>query len=161
MDIRFHALPTARVRAIRESGRDAYGNPVERHVSDGEVYPCRHCLGAVPEGQAYLILAHRPFASTSPYAETGPIFLCADDCGRAKETGAVPGILRAKEYIVRGYTADERIRYGTGGVVPTEQIAGVAARLLEQPDLAFVDVRSAANNCFQCRVFRTGENWPT
>ena len=75
MRIAFHALPTETVKAIRISGRDAYGNLVERHRSDGTAYPCRHCLDVIPEGEDYLILAHSPFSRTQPYAETGPIFL--------------------------------------------------------------------------------------
>lgn len=154
MSIEFHALPTEAVAAIRQGGQDAYGHPVERHISDGEAYPCRHCLGAVPEGDAYLILAHRPFETENAYAETGPIFLCANPCERHEPSADAPGILRSPTYIVRAYCADERIRYGTGRVTPTPDIAAYAATLLDDPETAFVDVRSAANNCFQCRVHR-------
>ena len=153
MKIQFEALPAAEVAHIRSTGRDSYGNPVERHRSDGTVYPCRCCLGAVPDGAEYLILAHRPFASRNPYAETGPIFLCAE-CVRAEPSAQVPEILRAPDYIVRGYSAEERILYGIGQVTATERIADYAATLLARPDVAFVDVRSARNNCYQCRIRR-------
>jgi hypothetical protein len=56
--------------------------------------------------------------------------------------------------IVRGYSADERIVYGTGAVVATDRIAETATALLERDDVAFVHVRSASNNCFQCRIVR-------
>lgn len=154
MDIQFEALPSAAVAEIRATGRDSYGNPVERHVSDGEVYPCRHCLGVVPKGAGYLILAHRPFQSQNAYAETGPIFLCEALCKRAEKTATTPAILRSPDYIVRGYDAAERIVYGTGHVIPTDGIADYAAELLRNPAIAFVDVRSAMNNCYQCRVRR-------
>ena len=52
------------------------------------------------------------------------------------------------------YTADERILYGTGKVTATPDIPNYAAELLDRPGIAFVDIRSAANNCFQCRVRR-------
>ncbi|MBF9030264.1 DUF1203 domain-containing protein [Rhodobacterales bacterium HKCCE3408] len=155
MQIRFEALPTDIVAHIRESGTDAYGNPVERAVSDGDGVPCRHCLKQVPEGSAYLVLAHRPFASVNAYTETGPIFLCADDCARAEDASDLPEILASPEYIVRGYSGAERIVYGTGQVTPTANIAGYAEALLRRPEIAFVDIRSAKNNCFQCRVRRT------
>jgi len=154
MSIAFHALQTATAKAIRASGRDAYGNPVETHTSDGAVYPCRHCLGAVPEGMDYLILAHRPFGSTNPYAETGPIFLCAENCARAETSGEVPSVLRSPAYIVRAYDAAERIIYGTGKVTPTPEIPDYAETLLADPRVAFIDIRSAANNCYQCRITR-------
>lgn len=156
MTLEFHALPSADVAQIRRAGRDSYGNPVETHVSDGGAYPCRHCLREIPAGRPYLVLAHRPFASDNPYAETGPIFLCADDCARADVGADVPAILRSAAYIVRGYGADERIVYGTGQVVPTPEIAAFAETLLARDEIAFVDVRSAANNCYQCRIRRVG-----
>ena len=61
-------------------------------------------------------------------------------------------MLASPHYIVRGYSADERIVYGTGQVTPTDQIAARAEALLARPDIAFVDIRSASNNCFQCRI---------
>lgn len=154
MDIEFIGLPTATVAGIRHSGRDAYGRPVERHRAEGDAYPCRHCLGETAPGRDYLILAHRPFAGLNPYTETGPIFLCADDCRAWVPSPEVPGMLRSERYLVRGYTAEERILYGTGDVVPTGHIAARARDLLADPRVDFVDVRSAANNCFQCRVRR-------
>ena len=76
--IHFHPLPTAEVQALRAGGPDAYGNPPERVRAEGHGNPCRHCLNFVPEGAEMLILAHRPFDALQPYAETGPIFLCAE-----------------------------------------------------------------------------------
>ncbi|MCK5089291.1 MAG: DUF1203 domain-containing protein, partial [Hyphomicrobiaceae bacterium] len=43
---------------------------------------------------------------------------------------------------------------GTGGVVPTSQIANRAEELLVEKNVSFVHVRSARNNCFQCRIDR-------
>ena len=55
---------------------------------------------------------------------------------------------------MRGYGADDRIVYGTGGVVATPDIPGRAGTLLADPAIAYVHVRSAANNCYQCRIER-------
>lgn len=153
--IRFHALPTPDVRALQAGGPDAYGNAPERRISDGPGIPCRHCLTEVPAGEPYLILAYRPFGKLQPYAETGPIFLCANWCERHPETPATPAMfLEWERLLLKGYSADERIVYGTGEVVETEKIAAKAAEILARPDIAFVDLRSARNNCFQARVMR-------
>ena len=153
--IRFLALPTEEVRALQQGGPDAYGREPERRVSDGSGIPCRHCLTEVPAGEDYLILAHRPFSSLQPYAETGPIFLHAKPCERHPESTTTPEMFLGWErLLVKGYSADERIVYGTGGVVETERVAAVAADILKRPDIAFVDLRSARNNCFQARVVR-------
>lgn len=150
---RFVPIPTEVVRAYRAQGFDSYGLLPERRVSDGGGNPCRHCLRMIPEGAGMLVLAHRPFGALQPYAETGPIFLCADGC-EAGGGAEVPEILASSDYIVRGYGADERIVYGTGGVVPTGMIVARAEELLGMPAVAFVHVRSARNNCFQVRVER-------
>lgn len=154
MQIEFHGLPSPVAAQLRK--RDAHGAPPERHVSDGDGYPCRHCLLETPRGSDYLILAHRPFDTVNPYAETGPIFLCAEECRPHVPTPQIPPILVSPEYLLRGYSADERIVYGSGQVVATGRIAARAAELLQDPRIAFVDVRSASNNCFQCRVRRAG-----
>jgi Protein of unknown function (DUF1203) len=155
MPIRFDALATPLVRALQAGGPDAYGAPAEGgHVSDGNGVPCRHCLRDTPAGQRYLILAHRPFAALQPYAETGPVFLCAAPCERWAGDGVPPILATSPDYLLKGYSADERIVYGTGRVVPAGGLADYAAGLLARDDIAFVDVRSARNNCFQCRITR-------
>jgi len=150
---RFTPIPTETVRAYQAGGPDANGQPPERQISDGGGNPCRHCLQMIPQGAGMLILAHRPFPAPQPYAELGPIFLCADPC-EAGGGSALPEMLVSPDYIVRGYGADDRIVYGTGAVVPTDRIAARAADLLADPRVAYVHVRSARNNCYQVRIDR-------
>jgi len=152
MQIQFFGLPSRDVAQTKAIGRDAYDNAIEVHKAEGDAYPCRHCLGLTPQGQDYLILAYRPFESRNPYAETGPIFLCAADCAAAVPSEQVPAILKSPAYLVRGYSKAERIVYGSGKVVATPRIPEYAKALLADPQIAFVDVRSASNNCFQCRI---------
>lgn len=154
--IKFVPLPSDKVKELRDGGYDAYGCVSEWVVSDGEGNPCRHCLNFVPKGAAMLILAYRPFDGLQPYAETGPIFLCADEC-EPWSGGAIPPILTSSpDYLLKGYTSDQRIRYGTGKIVTKDRIAAYAANLLESEEISFVDVRSARNNCFQVRIVRSG-----
>jgi hypothetical protein len=155
MPIRYVALPTDRVRALQAGGTDAYGLTPERHVSDGDGVPCRHCLRNVEAGADYLILAYRPFPELQPYAETGPIFLHAEPCERAAEAGDMPEMYQATaDHIVRGYGHDDRIVYGTGAVVPTHLIGERAEALLQRPDVVYLHMRSARNNCYACRIER-------
>jgi hypothetical protein len=149
--MRFVAIPTDIVRDYQRGGPDANGQVPERVVSDGGGNPCRHCLRMIPKGAGMLVLAHRPFPAPQPYAEVGPIFLCADAC-LAGGGEAVPEILASPDYIIRGYGADDRIVYGTGAVVPTGRILAEAAARLER--VAYVHVRSARNNCYQVRIDR-------
>lgn len=154
MSIAFHPLDPETVAALRAGGPDAYGMPAERAVSDGSGNPCRHCLRDIPAGAAMLIVAHRPFASLQPYAETGPIFLCADCAPAAVSEAPPPVVATRREFLVKAYGRDDRIRYGTGAIVPVPALPDRCAALLDDPETAWVDLRSASNNCFICRVRR-------
>lgn len=150
----FIALDTDVVRRLQSGGLDANSQIPERAFSDGAGNPCRHCLRQIPAGAEMLILAHRPFPAAQPYAEIGPIFLCADPCLRGG--GAIlPEILgTSPDYLMKGYDAAHRIVYGTGGIIARENIKAQANRLLDAPRVAYLHVRSARNNCYQLRIDR-------
>ncbi len=155
MTITFTALPTDTVHALRKGGPDAYGQPAERAVATGLGEPCRHCLRNIPGGAAMLIAAYRPFDGLHPYAETGPVFLCADHCPRHAGGADLPEILTtAPDYLVKGYAADERIVYGTGRIVTPEAMAAYSGEILARREIAYVHVRSARNNCYLTRIER-------
>ncbi|WP_026623181.1 hypothetical protein M728_001424 [Ensifer sp. WSM1721] len=152
MNLRYLAMSDGEAERLQQGGRDAYGNLPNRDISDGDGVPCRHCLRNVERGEPYLILAYRPFSSVQAYAETGPIFLHAEKCPGHDGRSLPPILGSSKEYLLRGYGADERIVYGTGGIVPAENLAQRAGELLAQQEVAFVHVRSAKYNCYQCRI---------
>ena len=117
--------------------------------------PCRHCLSDVAAGESFLILAHRPFPEARPYAETGPIFLHGEPCERHGEGAEVPALFLSRaQALIRGYGKDDRIVTGTGQVVPSAEIGAVARDLLAVPEVAYLHLRSASNNCYQCRIER-------
>jgi hypothetical protein len=154
-DLHFAAMPSDTAAAYRNGAPDANGQAPERHVSDGSAIPCRHCLAPVKKGDPYLILAHRPFPALQPYAEAGPIFLHAEACSRYPETAEVPGMYRHWQHVLmRGYDHDDRIVYGSGQVVPVDKIEIVAANLLDRDDIAYLHLRTAQYNCYQCRIDR-------
>ncbi len=148
---KFLGMPHFHADQFRAGGPDAYGNPPEREISDGTA-PCRCCLKLIPEGVPMLALAYRPFAALHAYAETGPIFICAQSC--APSGAALPEVIVSSEYLLKAYAADERIIYGTGQITPRCAVEDYAEALLTRTDVAFVDVRSAKNNCWQARITR-------
>lgn len=152
---KFTALPTALVHAWREGAPDAYGASPERHISNGNGNPCRHCLQDIPKGAAMLVLAHRPFDALHAYAETGPIFVCADPCTRNPGTDMPQVLTTSPDYLIKGYSADERIIYGTGEIVGRAKIKEKATAIFADPKVAFIHIRSARNNCYQARIDRT------
>lgn len=152
MTIRFLPYDAETVAQLRAGGLDANGQVAERSVSDGGGNPCRSCLNDVPKGAEMLICAARPFPTLQPYAETGPIFLCADDCEAWSGQGVPPILETSPDYLLKAYSADNRIIYGTGKITVAAALAGYASELLARDGVAFVDVRSARNNCFQTRI---------
>ena len=151
---RITALPSQTVRALQEGGLDAHGQRPERAASTGQGTPCRHCLKHVPEGAEMLILAHRPFPEAQPYAETGPIFLCADPCTRHEGPDLPEVLTTAPDFLIKGYGSDHRIVYGTGAVVPQAEMMQQATEILSDARVDYVHVRSARNNCYQARIDR-------
>jgi hypothetical protein len=156
MTLHFSGMPSELAAAYRAGAPDANGQPPERHVSDGDGVPCRHCLGYVAEGDPYLVLAYRPFHAPQPYAEIGPVFLHAEECPAYDPALGLPARHRngGSAQILRGYGSDDRIVYGTGRVVQPEQIEAQASDILGHPDVAYVHMRSATNNCFTLRIDR-------
>ncbi|MCY6382680.1 DUF1203 domain-containing protein [Hoeflea prorocentri] len=155
MSIIFKALPTKTVRRLQAGLPDSNAQEPAARISDGSGVPCRHCLENVKKGATFIEFGHRPFETVNPYTETGPIFLCGDACERLEDSGELPPAMKASpQFIVRGYTGDERIRYGTGKVVPTADIVAACEQIFEDTDVAFIHIRSATNNCFYCRVER-------
>lgn len=68
----------------------------------------------------------------------------------------LPEVLTSSpEYLVKGYDIDERIVYGTGRIVPQAEIERYCAELLARDEIAFADIRSARNTCWQVRVMRS------
>ena len=153
--MQFTALTSEDVNALRAGAADALENPPERAISTGEGMPCRHCLKNIDAGKEMLIVSFKPFRGSHPYTEIGPIFLCADMCTRGGGAD-LPAILQSSpDYLIKGYDADERIVYGTGQVVPVDELKTQIGGILADPKIAFVDVRSARNNCYMVRVTRT------
>lgn len=153
MHIRFEPMDTATADHLRSGGLDSNGNLPERKTSDGMGLPCRSCMKIVGKSEPYLVAAWRPFTKTHAYAETGPVFLHAEPCtADPMEHGQLPAFLQSPAYILRGYDADERIVYGTGGVIMLEAITTRIEELLNTPTVVAVHIRSSRNNCYHCRA---------
>ena len=106
-------------------------------------------------GDGYLLLAHRPFADTRPYAKVGPIFIHNKDCHHFDNLSQVPKMFSARnQMIIRGYDVQNRIVKDTGQLIETKSIQVAAKHLLRNIQISYLHVRSASNNYFQCRIER-------
>ena len=151
--LRFIALDTSRVEALQNGQPDDNGQLPERYTSKGQGIPCRHCLQDVEAGDDFLALAYRPFPDLQPYAELGPIFLHAERCSRYSNEHEPPQMLFKRDSVLlKGYTHENRILYGTGQIVEPQDIKEAAQAIFENPGVAYIHVRSASNNCYTCRL---------
>jgi hypothetical protein len=153
MRLSVRGIPSEYADFVRGGGADANGQPAVTRVAEGVANPCRHCLQLISTGDEKLVLAYRPFDRVQPYAEVGPIFLHGHACTRY-DSDILPvwfGFLQPA--IIRGYGNDHWIRYETGDVVQGNELTTTCHRILSDPSIAYVHIRSKYN-CFQCRVDR-------
>lgn len=141
------------VELLRAGGADANGQPALTKKAVGLANPCRHCLQLIAEGDDMLVLAYRPFKAPQPYAEIGPIFLHGRACHRYESHHLPAWFAYLQPALIRGYGRDDWIRYETGAVVEGGQLAEACDKILSQPEVDYVHIRSKFN-CFQCRVDR-------
>jgi len=153
MRFRVRGISSDEVRQFREGGPDANGQAALRRVAQGGANPCRHCLQLIAEGDEMLVLAYRPFGLVQPYAETGPIFLHAQDCAHCEADRLPAWFAHLQPALVRGYDSEDWIKYETGAVVAGSELAAACENILADVDVAYVHIRSKFN-CFQCRVDR-------
>jgi uncharacterized protein DUF1203 len=113
--------------------------------------PCRHCLSWAQPGERVILFPYAAIPSGHPYSETGPIFVHADRCQRYAATNEYPADFRNGR-VFRAYDAnyniiDAQIMNGSEPEVVIES-------LFQNPEIAFVDVRSVTHGCFTFRVLR-------
>lgn len=154
MALRVQGILTEHYDELRGGGRDAYGQEPLVRIAEGAANPCRHCLGLIGAGEPKLVLAYRPFGETpQPYAETGPIFLHQTRCARYESDTLPAWFAFLDPAAIRGYGADDWIRYETGQVVRGGELTAACESILADQGVAYVHIRSKFG-CFQCRVDR-------
>jgi hypothetical protein len=62
-------------------------------------------------------------------------------------------LARRVAHLIKGYSSDDRIVYGTGKV-PSADLDIEAANILKRDDVVYVHVRSSVNNCYSRRIER-------
>lgn len=153
MAFRVRGISTEDVTYFRNGGADANGQAPIIVKAEGGANPCRHCLGLIADGEPKLVLSYRPFATLQAYAETGPVFLHQSQCARYEGDELPHWFAFLDPAAIRGYGADDWIRYDTGRVVRGSELPETASSILADQSIAYVHIRSKFG-CFQCRVDR-------
>ena len=127
-------------------------------VDDEGGRPLRCCLRDSRPGERLALVAVTPEGPQGAYRETGPVFLHADGCSGPTGTG-YPEEFRRRTQVFRAYDRSGAI---VGGhVVPagTGQ-EEAAARLLADPDVAFLQTRNVIHGCYMLTIRRRPEDDP-
>src|SRR6266513_1940657 len=111
--------------------------------------PCRHCLQWAQPGERVVLFPYAAIPSDNPYSETGPIFVHANECRRYSAINEYPVDFRNgrvfRAYDLNYNIIDAQLMNGSEPEVVIES-------LLQNPDTAFVDVRSVTHGCFTLRL---------
>jgi hypothetical protein len=148
MTITVHAIDPARLDLIRSAGQDDSGNPFTAHDATGEGEPLRCCLRFAHAGERIALMSFAPFTDPSPWREVGPVYVHAEPCaGYAGHS--MPEELRRGPRVLRTYRADGSMDYGHNTLVAEdEDLEPFLERLLAEPEVATVHVRTVLPQCF-------------
>jgi hypothetical protein len=113
--------------------------------------PCRHCLRWAQPGERVILFPYSAIPSGHPYSETGPIFVHDNKCQRYSPPNEYPADFRNGR-VFRAYDSNYNIIDAQVGNGSEAEV--VIERLFQNPDTAFVDVRSVTHGCYTFRVQR-------
>jgi hypothetical protein len=132
---------------VRSRGRDDLGNPVRVAGAIGEGEPLRCCLRYACAGEAIMLISYSP-EGHGVWREVGPVYVHADPCPGPTYT-SLPEQLRTGPRVLRAYRPDGSMNYEQNTLVPEDQdLEGELRRLLRNPDVSHVHVRTVLPQCF-------------
>ena len=144
-------VPATDLERIRRNGHDDQGNTlVPRDASAG--LPLRCCLTLSRAGERVAPIAYRPSALGGPYAETGPVFVHAEDCGGPASTSSYPAEFVNRRAVLRPYDAQGLMLDGFVSE-PGEGETGLK-QLFDDPRVALVHHRNLVAGCWNFSVCR-------
>jgi hypothetical protein len=148
-----HAIDPARLDAVRAAGEDGWGNPFTPYAASGSGEPLRCCLRFARAGESIALISFAPFTAASPWREVGPVYVHAERCEGYAERW-LPAELRGGPRVLRTYRADGSMNYEHNTLVGEEDLEPVLDRVLDEPDVATVHVRTVLPQCFLYAVTR-------
>jgi hypothetical protein len=137
--------------AARSSRIDQFGNRLSV-FRDGQPHQCRVCLQLSKPDEGVILIAHSPFASKQPYAETGPVFIHERECMPYRDADTYPPEFPHKAVVLRAYNECDAIVGAE--VVGERDVERVIADLFESQATTYLHARNLAYGCFMFRIER-------
>jgi hypothetical protein len=143
------AIDPARLDTVRATGADGHGNTLRPFAAAGQGEPLRCCLRYAEPGERITLISYAPFDHPSVWTEVGPVYIHAEQCGGYQPTGHLPERLATGPRVLRTYRADDTMNYDHNTVITDDtDLEPIIERLLSEPDVATVHVRTLAPQCF-------------
>ena len=151
-DIEYRAIDPERLARMREQGADEFGNPWKSQPAKGWE-PLRCCLAHPAKGEEIALICYTPWTERSPWAEAGPVFVHYGQCDGYADTGEYPEAFRGSKRMLNpfdhsGARAYQHITF----VGPEDDHDAAVRRILDEPDVAYLHVRSSEAGCFTFEV---------
>jgi hypothetical protein len=148
-----HPIDPGRLDDVRRDGADTSGNPFTAFAAAGSGEPLRCCLRLARPGEQIALISFAPFVEQTVWREVGPVYVHAQRCeGYAEQS--LPAELRRGPNVLRTYRADGTMDYEHNTLVGDEDLEPVLDRLLAEPGVATVHVRTVLPQCFLYAVTR-------
>jgi Protein of unknown function (DUF1203) len=148
-----HPIDPARLDDVRRRGEDVSGNPFTVFEATGDGEPLRCCLRFARAGEPIALISFAPFVEPSVWREVGPVYVHGYRCPGVREPGLPEGLRRGPS-VLRTYRGDGSMNYAHNTLVGDEDLEPVLDRLLADPEVVTVHVRTVLPQCFLYAVTR-------
>jgi hypothetical protein len=125
---------------------------VRRLADESPGYPCRISLQDAQLGEELLLLPYLHQPALSPYHASGPIYVRRGVKQRSLPVNTVSSYVTSRLMSARAYDADHMII--DAAVCEGSAVQDEIARLLNNPQVAYIHLHNAKRGCFSCRVER-------
>ena len=144
-------LSTGIAEAARRAGQAGAPDHAIVTADSPNGFPCRHCLRWAQPGERLILFPFAPIAPGRPYSESGPIFVHEKSCEAYRLTNEFPAEFR-RGRAIRAYDSNQNLI--AGEVVNGSEPEAVIEKLLQNPETAFIQVRSASRGCYTMGIER-------
>jgi hypothetical protein len=143
------AIEPRRLDEVRAINADGHGNVLLPFAASGEGEPLRCCLRYAEPNELIALISYAPFDHPSVWTEVGPIYIHASPCEGYAAASLLPPELATGPRVLRTYRADNTMNYEHNTVVADDaDLTPIIERLLGEPDVGTVHVRTLAPQCF-------------
>jgi hypothetical protein len=129
------------------------GAPIEEHiVTENPGFPCRVTLDDAQLGEIVVLLSYLHHSATTPYAQSGPIFVTKHLTAPARYIDSIPPALLRRKLSLRGYDH-------TGSMIDAVIVEGTGAKaaietMFANTDVERIDAHNATRGCFAAHIVR-------